>query len=515
VDNGYVYVQSGEISKAKTEYEKAIKQLGNYYPQTVIDLANAFLFRNEVDYALDTYKQGRKLFKTYPYNYYLADIYKKKQDYPAMMSEFADLLNVNSSYLIEIQNRLQVEIMEEDADNSKKEALKAVLLKRIQENPEKTSYSQLLYWYSIQLKDFEIAFIQAKSLDKRMNLQGEMVYNLAILASSNGNYDIAAKSYEFIISKGMDSYYYYNSRIALLNVLFLKITANKTFSQQDIIDLENKYLLTIEELGKTSTTLPLLKNLAHIKAFYLNKSDEAIEILKEIMEIKNTSPLTIAECKVELADILLFTEDVWEATLLYSQVEKAFKNEPIGFEAKLKNAKLYYYIGEFNWAKAQLDVLKASTSKLISNDAIDLSLLISDNIDYDSSTVPLSMYAKADLLSFRNLDKEALLILDSIKMLFPDHPLADEVLYKKAQIFLKIGQYSEADTLLKQLIKDYSYGILADKALYQLAGLYETCFKNNGQAMIFYQQLITDYPGSIFTVEARKRYRILRGENIN
>ncbi len=335
------------------------------------------------------------------------------------------------------------------------------------------------------------------------------------MAASNGNYGVAIKAYEFIIAKGTESYYYYNSRIELLNVSFLKITSAYNYSVQDILNLEKTYLSTIGELGKTSSTVPLLKNLAHLQAFYLNKTNEAIDLLKETIEIKNVSPSVIAECKIELADILLFTGDVWEATLIYSQVEKAFKNEPIGFDAKLKNAKLFFYIGEFDWAKAQLDVLKASTSKLISNDAMELSLLISDNIDYDSSTVPLAMYSRADLLSFRNQDDQAILLLDSIALLFPNHPISDEILYKKAQIKLKNGAFNEADTLLKLLISEYPNDILADKALFQLAGLYETHFNDKNKAMEYYQKIITDYPSSLYSVDARKKYRILRGDIIN
>ena len=64
--------------------------------------------------------------------------------------------------------------------------------------------------------------------------------------------------------------------------------------------------------------------------------------------------------------------------------------------------------------RGQLDILKAATSKLIANDAMELSLLISDNIEEDSLTTPLQMYARADLLEFRNLDNDALAVLDSV-----------------------------------------------------------------------------------------------------
>jgi len=219
--------------------------------------------------------------------------------------------------------------------------------------------------------------------------------------------------------------------------------------------------------------------------------------------------------KIELADILLLTGDVWEASLLYSQVEKAFKNDVVGFEAKYRNARLYYYIGEFSYARAQLDILKAATSKLIANDAMQLSLLISDNMDEDSTTTGLRLYSRADLLLFRNKPEEAFKTLDSINMLGLYHPLFDEVLFQKAEIRLRQGRYADADSLLVKLVNFYQQDLLADDALFKLGELNENIFKNYPRAMEFFERILTDYPGSIFVVDARRHYRNLRGDKIN
>jgi len=200
---------------------------------------------------------------------------------------------------------------------------------------------------------------------------------------------------------------------------------------------------------------------------------------------------------------------------LYSQVEKSFKNEPLGHLAKFKNAKLSYYIGEFEWAKAQLDVLKAATSKLIANDAMDLSLLISNNIEEDSNTVALSMYSKADLLEMRNHDKEALTVLDSIQLLFPYHPINNYVLFKKAQISAKNGRFEDAAAYYTTIVEKYPEDLLADDALFNVAQLYENQLNNKNKAMQLYEDLLTKYPGSLFAVEARKHFRTLRNDVLN
>jgi len=279
--------------------------------------------------------------------------------------------------------------------------------------------------------------------------------------------------------------------------------------------MQQDYESLLNELGKTPFTIPLILNLAHLDAFYLNETDKAIELFLQAINISKAPLTSQAECKLELADIYLFSDEQWEATLLYSQVEKTFKNEPIGHEAKFRNAKLSFYIGEFGWALAQLDVLKAATSKLIANDALELSLLISDNIEEDSVTVPLSMYAKADLLEFRNRDTDALAVLDSISILYPMHSIADNVLFKKAEIDSKNGQFDLAATNYSEIIEKYPYDLLADDAMFNLAGLYENQLNNKSKAMELYEKILTQYPGSLYVVDARKHFRALRNDAVN
>jgi len=514
VDMGYVYTRAENIAKAKKQFTKAIKEL-NANQQRIIDLANAFLLRNQTDYAIKTYKKGELLLQTlYPFNLKLADIYEDRQDYHNMINEYLNLLEFNPDYQEEIQNKLQISLAK-DPDNKKNDILKKSLLKKIQKNPNNTYFSEMLLWLSIQQHDFKTAFTQAISLDKRFKEDGSRLFNLARLCASNKDYDIAAKSYEYIIKKGVNNYYYLDSKIELLNVKYLKITSSFNYTKEELISLENDYISILNEFGIRAETIPLIRNLAHLQAFYLDEVEYAKKLLNKAIAIKYASKKLQAECKTELADILLMSDDVWEATLLYSQVEKDFKNESLGHLAKFKNAKLFYYIGEFKWAKAQLDVLKAATSKLIANDAMDLSLLINDNIDEDSSTAALSIYSRADLLSFQNKDSFALLTLDSINILFPGHQLSDEVLYKKAQIKLKHGLYMQADTLLQQIVELYYYDILADDALFKLAELNEKQFHDKAKAMLLYQDILVKFPDSLYAVEARKRFRKLRGDSIN
>jgi TolA-binding protein len=188
------------------------------------------------------------------------------------------------------------------------------------------------------------------------------------------------------------------------------------------------------------------------------------------------------------------------------------KTDTLGQEAKFRNARLAYYKGEFEWAKAQLDVLKAATSKLISNDALELSLLIGDNLVFDTTGDGLRMFSRADLWMYQNKLADALATLDSLEVAFPSSSLSDDILYRKATIALRQSRFTDAAKLFDQIIANYKKDILADNALFKLAEINEKNLGNTARAMEMYKELMTDFPGSLFVVEARKRFRTLRGD---
>lgn len=510
VDLGYVYTEAGEFNKAKKQFEEALKKITTDKSR-IIELANAFLIRGQFDYAVATYRKGRQVMKNYPFYIELGDLYRQIRNYSMMIEEYLDYVDYDYSNMQVVQHKLQ-NVLSDDPDKVVSELLRKSLLRRVQRHPDKTYFSEMLLWLSIQQKDFELAFSQAKSIDRRLNEQGDRIFDIAELSLANQNYDVAINAYKYILKKGKSNVLYLDAKIGILNARYLKITNTYSYTDNDLLELEKDYISVLDEYGRNASTIQVMQFLGHLQTFYLDKSNEAIELLYEAINIRNASQYLIAECKLELADILLFTGDVWEATLLYSQVSKAFKNDPIGHLAKFKNARLSFYIGEFDWAKAQLNVLKAATSKLIANDALSLSVLISDNIDTDSSTVALEIYSRADLLLYRNKDDLALATLDSVFELTEWHPIFDEVLFKKAEIKIKQRKYEEAAGYLSEIVDNYSYDITADNALFLLAELYEWKFNDKDKAMQLYRQLLTDYPASLYTVEARKRFRRLRGD---
>lgn len=514
VDLGYVYRLEGNENKANKEYEKLVHDItlnNNNIPM----LAQSFLMHDEIDYAILTYQKAKKIAERPDlYAFELAEIYEAKNDFEAMMNEYLLVLKYDFNSLERLQGVLQ-EKLATDRESIKSETLRRLLLKEVQKQQNQSIYSEMLLWLAIQLKDYETAYIQAKALDKRQKEEGVRLITLAEIALEQTKFDIAQQCYNYVIELGENKPLYIEARLGLLNTEFLKISHSLSYDKEDLLKTEMHFREGLSEFGTNKSSASMQIDFAHLLAFYLNKPEEALKLLNNLISLPDINNSDKALAKIKLADIYLLNNEPWEATLLYQQVEKDFKHEPIGHDAKFRNAKLSFYIGEFEWAQAQLDVLKAATSKLIANDAMELSLIIRENIGGDSSYLPLKLFAKADLLFYQNKIAESTALIDSITAQFPSHPVMDDALFKKASILLKLEKIHKADSLLQQITETYSYGLLADDALFMRARLYDETLNDEKQAMELYKQILSDFPSSVYIVQARKRFRELRGDILN
>jgi len=159
-----------------------------------------------------------------------------------------------------------------------------------------------------------------------------------------------------------------------------------------------------------------------------------------------------------------------------------------------------------------LDVLKAATSQLIANDVLNLSLLISDNMAADSTGEALKIYARADLLIFAEEPDKAVKTLDSIDVKYPGNALSDDILMAKARILIQQKDYNGAIPLLKKIYDNHPSNLWADDAVFMLGDIYENHLNDKAEAQTWYQKIITEYPGSLWINDARKRFRLIRGD---
>lgn len=510
VSYGNVLERQFKEEEAEEQYQKAIKRLSpdKFY---ITKLASAFTQKTKYDLAIEVYTKGESLLKEpYLFSYNLAELYRRKNETPKMIEEYLNSVAQNPSRSRTIETMLQRYL----PDEGYKE-LQTQLYARIQDEPDQIVYPEMLAWMFIQKKEYSKALRQVRALDRKLRENGGRVYQLAEIAANDKDYKAAISAYSYIVEqKGQTSSFYLDAKRELLRNKRNQLVDGFDYTQEDLAGLRTEYDTFLSEFGRSKVTAPIILEYAELEAFYMNDLDKAIQLLSELVEYPGNNRVVLANAKLRLADFYLMQGERWEATLLYSQVDKEFLDDILGHEARYRNARLSYYAGDFEWAQAQFDVLKTSTSKLIANDALDMSVFIMDNMGLDTTTVPLEMYAASDLLIFQNRFDEAFEKLDSLSRFFPAHGLKDDILYLRSKVYRQQRDYETAAQLLKTIIEDHPDEIRADNALFELAQLYETKLDDIEKAKELYETLFIDFSGSTFAVEARKRYRVLRGDSI-
>lgn len=505
---GYVLKAQKKIEKAEEKYEKAIERIDSNKGSYLIT-ANAFLQWQEFNWAEKVYKKGREKLPEEEFNYELARVYLYQRDYENMMEEYLNLVRENEKQLNRVQSSL-ASAMRLDVDDSLRDQFRSQVLKRIQAEPNVTGYNRLMIWFLLQEKQFGAALRQSIALDRRTGNEDAQIYRLGQMALNNRQYSDARRAFGYLLDKGQENSYYLPAYAQNIHASYMEFISEGLNGAEEGKQLAAQFEEGLDLLGFSPASLDLIREYAHLLAFYLNDTDEAISVLEKGLDIPRLKPEETGVLKMEMADISIYSGDQWEAMLLYSQVIDANKKNTLGDEVKLKKAKLGYYMGNFSWAKAQLDVLKASTSKLTANDAMDLSMLISNNLNLDTTSVPLEMFARADLLFFRNKDSMALVTLDSIAELYPYNSLVDDILYRKSKIEISRNNYATAAEYLEQIRTDFAYELLADDALFLQAELYNYQLDKKEEAKILYREMLSSHPGSVFVDESREKYRELR-----
>ncbi len=509
VDLAYVYSQQGDNQKATKYLNKVLKDIPEN-KNSIIEITNLLRNRGFNDIALSLFEKGAKNSKIdYSFNLEKAYTYNSMLDFENATECYLLYLKEKPEHYDMVKNRLRVMMMY-DLNGNVDDVIRVALLKKTQEEPENEEFSSLLMWYSLQQQDYELALMLLKSLDKRgkgdKNYENDII-NIAGIANDNRQFDIAIDAYDYILKKSNEGVFYVEASTGLIKAEYGKAVAEGNHEKKFFERLSGRIDEAFEKIGYTKMTLPLVLVQADIIAFELERYDDTKALLNNVLEMSWPQSIK-AELKMKLADIYLLTDEVWEATLLYSQVEKALKNEPIAHEARYKNAQLRYFIGEFEWANAALNILKSATSKLVANDAMTLSLTISDNLEYD--TIALRRIAKADYNIYKRNYNVANQILDSVVAYNPNEVSLPSVFYRKAKIAMNEGDFELADSLYKRVYEGYADSYIADEALVEDALLLENQLNRKEDAMECYSKLFDYYTASVYVAQARKSYRRLR-----
>ncbi|PKP11896.1 MAG: hypothetical protein CVU08_11790 [Bacteroidetes bacterium HGW-Bacteroidetes-3] len=503
VELGYNYQLQNLPEKAVPYYKNALLAIEKSANVGYL-IGKTFQDNYLLDYALLAYKKAMEANPNADYNFQIALIYSEKGELENMFNTYLNLIEKNENYESIAKNYIG-KFITDDAENESNILLKKLLLKRSQNNPN-NSWNELLSWLFIQQKEYGKALIQEKALHKRNlgNLNGLLA--LGKITFENNDFEATKNCFNYVLENAV------NLETELIAKLYLLEIDIKTNAPAETVETQFQQLF--KQYGKNVATLNIQAIYAEFLAFKKNQSEQSISVLKEALKLP-INEFQKGYLKTKLADILVFQNKFSSALIYYTQVQNDLKNQPIGQTARFKIAQTSYFKGDFEWAQSQLSVLKNSTSQLIANDALALNLLITDNAVKDSLKIALKKYSVADLLSFQNKNQQAIDTLQVVLNEYKGHPIEDEALFKQAQLFEKINEFTKAENNYLQIINLNKDDILADDAHYYLAELYENKLKAVEKAKEYYQKIIFDYPSSIYVVDARKKFRKLRGDGVN
>jgi len=505
VDLIYIYQLDGKTDKARKQFNEIIETLPSN-AAIIRNIGNALQMRSLNDMAGAIYEKGNQLLGDNETFYMeMANMNQSTANYQEAFRYYFLELEVHPGQYNNIKNRLQTMLFY-DVNHSIADELRIALLKQTQEKPDNLDFAQLLVWFALQQEDYDIALAQSQSIDRKTHDQDAQINNLAAICLNNKQFDIAREGYQYLLDKGKSSPFYGQALAGKINAEYKKLMTENKADTKPYERLSKRIDEAYNEVNTNDLTkLALIQ--ADIMAYRLNQSEGAITLLQNsIAHIGGKQDQ--ATLKLKLADIFLRDDEVWEATLLYSQVDKSMKEEPLGHEARFKNAQLRYFIGEYEWAESQLKVLKAATSKLIANDAMTLSLIIKDNLEADTSGVELNKLARADYRIYQQRNDEAVSLLDEI-IANGNDVSKPHAMFRKGELAEQNKEFSNAEQLYLQIVEQYPDSYMADAALMRAALIEHNELKNKELAKQHYEKLIDEYPTSIYTSQAKKNYRKL------
>ncbi|HET8735095.1 MAG TPA: tetratricopeptide repeat protein [Pricia sp.] len=506
IELGYNYTLQDKTGDADEYYEKAIAKIDEN-PNFGYGVGFRFQKFALLDYALKAYTKAMESNPQLDYNYQMARIYGEQGNIEKMYTSYLKLVSEGKTSKSNVLRQID-DFVTADPENEDNLLFKQVLLKNAQQSPN-LLWNELLSWLFVQQKEYGSAFRQEKAIYKRMEAPSmQRLEGLGTLALEERDTETAQEIFEYIADNSGDAITRLNAQLNLIDIELLEA------DEKTLENIQKRFDELLAIHGYQNRTLQLQVAYANFLTFKMNSPEPAIAILKKSLDLPLDDRVN-AFVKLALGDLLVYDKKFNQALIYFSQIQKSMKNDVLGQNARFKVAQTSFYKGDFDWALTQLKVLRSSTSQLIANDAMQLSLLISDNSLEDSTQTALKKYARADLLAYQNKTKEAIAELEVILQDHKGEKIEDEALLKQAELLEGIKDYEAAEFNYRKITEFYATGILADDAHFALGELYRNILEEPEKAKAEYEKIIYNYQDSYYFPQARKKFRMLRGDSIN
>lgn len=420
-------------------------------------------------------------------------------EYYEQYDAYLSAVDQNPGYLANVKARVLQNLSDNPLDTHN-DAVKKVLYDRVRKNPKNATYEGLLIWVLRQEKSYDRAFRYLKAKGKRGELPVGQLLQLGLEATENERFDVAEEVFDELLA--------------------------------DRAALESRGALGTVLLAAAKNYLGAGKGIGHLlKSYPLGRCKNCFEWelwsaefqFKQTFSIENEAPLdTLLHHAAQLRQLYPRDEQqagsyfsMGNAYLLYGYYEDAllefaraealYGDDERGDQARLQRAMCAFYSGDILWSKTQLEVLLASATKRIANDALENALLIAANSVEDTALEGLNLIRIPMLMEAQGLLDSALTEYNRLEKLIIAHELYDDMLYKKGRVLMKLGKWSMAEEAFRRLQKAAGDGMWKEEGHFYAA----RCAVNNqsdnaAELLEFY---LLNYPAGLYVEQARKLYR--------
>lgn len=511
MDLAQVYEAKGEKKKQKKLIEQLFEGVENLSDYDIKKIGNTFYAKGQLNNAILLYeKVSQNPAKAYHYKMDLMNLYLENGDIEKVLPIYYELYPYMSGIEKDIQSKMLVLIEKEP---SYKEKIKNSLQKLSKKSKEfKDTYASLLAWLEQEDGNYEQALSGLIQQDKKQSGSlSKNIFEIGNQALENRQYATARQAFEYLYQSESENHFQHLAGEKLLKTYYLQLSTTRPVQPAMVTTTKNMMESYFAKHPEQQTSISYLWYM-DVLGKYAQQPQLAITMLESLLDKARLSKEYIGMAKLAIGDYQLSMGNIWDANLTYAQVDKAYKQDAMGEEARFKQAKLAFYRGDFEWAQTMLNVLKASTTELISNDAMSLSILITENTVKDTSAVPLKMYAQADLLISQYQYQTADSLLQQLLDSFPQSDLTDDVYMLRANLAKEEGRMSTALNYYEMVATKFKADVLADDALLQCGMIYEIHLAEPDKAKKYYEDLILSFPNSTLSPIARERLEKLKNK---
>lgn len=515
---GSAYYLQGNSEKAYQVWDEPLNK-ASANQSTFRVIANYAIERRAFDKAIEVLEKGKPTTKDpFIFSMDLANLYSLTMQYDKAAAEYISVLEIAPSQLSVVQSRVLSYITKPDAIES---TINVVERKADSGNLAVLSLLARLY---TEKRNFDKALKIYTQIDTRQQANGGELYNFAEFVFREGEYNIASEVYESIIRKYPESKIVSAAKLghaksleaSILDSFYSSAEIWKTFSLPPDIDpgtiepVIKAFNEIVDIYEHSEVAVESLLRISQLK-FRLLKDHEGAKVNLQTIIDNYPGSRFAADAHLDLAEIYLIEDSLPESEKLY---DKVLSLRQAGSEKKSEAhfhlAKLKAFKGQFDDARTHLAEITKNLKDDLANNALELSLLMNTAKD-DSSN--LSLFSEAELLAEQMQFAEAkdkYNIIAEDKKAFVFHSI---VKLRSAQMEIALNNYQSAIDMLYVISEEKENNIYADKALYLLGNIYEFALDSDTKAIESYEQLLMQFPGSIYLESARERIMFIKNKS--